>query len=309
MALDYTSTAVIADLKRRGKIPTNQNLYQETDLAAILSAEINDTILPRIMSVREDHFVTFKDTLIVTGTDSYAIPQRAVGGKLKDVVIVDNLGTVLEDLPRLTYTDVSLFSPMDYVKLYGFYLQGDDVRLYPNASGWNGRYLRQYYFRRPNKLVVTTAAGKITAINTGTLEVTLDNAPSTWTAATTFDVIAGRPNFRSVVDDAVITNIAGSVLTFTSVTGFTVGDYVAEAGESPVPQIPYDAFGWLAQRGALKAVESIANQQELAAHIAAATDQEARFIDKITPRVDDAPKKIVSRKGIFRASRRLTWPR
>lgn len=311
MAIDYTTTARIAGLKRRGKIPTNQNLYQEADFLEMLSDEMIDEIVPTLMSVRNDYLLAKESQTIVLGQSEYDIPWRAVGDKLKDATIVDEVTEdVIEDLPFLDADAMAAHTPMDYIKLYGFAVEANKVRLFPNESAWVGRKLKLTYFRRPNRLVATTSAGKVQSINTGTNEVTLDNVPTTWTTALEYDVIKGSPAFDPRADGISISGIAGYVVTLPSLpTGLAVGDYFAEKGESPIPQIPYDAFGWLEQLGAVKAVESISNAQELQAHIGMAQKLENKFLLKITPRVDHGAKKIVPRKGIFRSTRRLTWPR
>lgn len=308
MTTDYTTTELIASVKRRATVPTNQNLFEDRDFVKVLSDELLATVVPRILSVREDYFVAYKDTTVVAGTQVYTIPTRAIGGKLKDVVIVDPTnGNAIQNLPRLTYQDISLYQPGNGCGLYGFYLEGNNVHLYP-TDAFATKTLRVYYYRRPSRLVQTSSCGKVTNI-VGTL-VTLDLVPSSWTASTELDAIAGRPGFEPLQDDFNASSIAGFDLSFATLpTGLQVGDYIAEAGESPIAQIPYDAFSWLSQLGAVKCVEAIGNSTELQNHQAMAQKLEAQLMNLIAPRVDEESKKIVSRRGIFRASRGVLWPK
>lgn len=306
MAIDYTMTERIASVKRRASIPTSQSLYTDADLASIMSYELLNVVVPKILAVREDYFLTSADQSVVSGTQAYRIPSRAIGDKLKELHIVDN-NTVSHNLPRLSYDDLAGEAPIADVKLYGFYLKGNEVVLYPDNQ-FVGKTLRMYYYRRPNNLIVTSSAGKITAL-AGNV-ATLDVVPTAWTTSDTFDVISGSPGFHSRGDDQVVTDITGLDVTFSSIpTGTVVGDYVALSGESPIPQIPYDAFGWLEQRTALKCVEGIGNAQELQAHGTLAQDMEARLLALLTPRVDEESKKVVNRRGIFRVGRGVAWPR
>jgi hypothetical protein len=307
MSTDYSSTELIASIKRRAAIPTVQNLFQDADFVDMASDELQSSLVPKMMAVREDYFSKHTDTLITSGTNDFAIPSRAVGQKLKDVIIVNSDGWAIQNLPRLSYTDISLYSPTDYVRLFGFYLEGTTLKLWP-VNTWADKYLRIYYYRRPNRLVLPSQAGKVTNI-VGTT-VTVDNVPTTWTTGTLVDLIAGRPGFDSLADDKAITGVAGFDLSFASVpTGLQVGDWIAEAGESPVPQIPYEGFSWLAQATACKVVEAIGNTNELQVHQAKLKILEDHFMSVLSPRVDEEPKKIVSRKGIFRFGKFRSWLR
>lgn len=308
--IDYSTTERIASVKRRASVPTNQNLFLDSDFVKILSDGLIDTVLPMIMSVREDYFLTYQDTLVGAGVSSLNIPVRAVGGKLKDVVFVDpSTGNATEDLPRLSYADISLYQPADYIKMRGFYVEGDKVKFFPPDIA-EGKTVRLYYFRRPSRLVEVSATGKVVAINTTTKEVQLNNVPTTWTTSTELDVIEGVPPFKSLADDVNVTLIAGFVLTFLTLpTGLAVGDYIAEAMESPIPQIPFEAFGYLDQLGAVKVIEAVGTTEEVQKHAAMAQALEKKLFTMLTPRVDNAPQKIVSRNGLFRSARGMYWPR
>jgi hypothetical protein len=260
------------------------------------------------MAVRENYFVANSDTLVVSGQKAYPIPTRAIGDKLKDVVIVDADGNPIDELVLIPDNEVGSGQIVSQNSGQGFYIEANNVILYPDETAWVGRYLRMRYFRRPNRLVPVTSTGKVT--NIAGLVVTLDNVPTTWTTATELDVIQGKPPFNSRADGITVAGIAGFDLTLLALpTGLVIGDYFAEAQESPIPQLPVDSFGWLAQRGAIKALESVGNPAELQAHVAMADRMAIKFLTKITPRVDDQPKKIISRNGIFRNTRRTIWPR
>lgn len=309
--IDYTTTELVADVKQRCSVPTSQNLFDEADFIRFLSSKLRDNVLPQIMSAREDFFVSSVDLTIDNTTitaNEYAIPERAVGMKLKTVVLVDAQGNE-EELPRLSFEDKSLPAYVDYQRLYGYYLQGNKVRLHL-ADSFTNQTLRLYYFRRPNKLVKTSEAGKITGIDTVTNVVTVDNAPTSWTTNTTFDLICGDPPFDSKGDDQAITNIAGFDITFSSLpTDLAVNDWVAEAGESPVAQIPYEAYSLLTQLGVIKVLEALKDTQGLQNAINDYTQMKQDFFTMISPRVDGQPKKVVSRSGTWRLSGARKWGR
>jgi hypothetical protein len=301
MAVDYTTTELIANLKRRASVPTNQSLFENSDFLGLMSDEMESVLVPLILAAREGYFATYSDTLLVAGTNTFDIPDRAVGGKLQDVLIVDSDGNTIQDLPSLNSHDQGIDTDDLERQMYGFFMEGMRVRLFP-ADNWVGYYLRMKYYRKPNRLVTEASAGQVTAIDTGTNTVTLGNVPTTWSTSTTFDVIEGRPHFRSLADDQAITALSGYDLTFSSLpTGLVVGDWVAEAGESPIPQVPFEAFKWLAQAGACKVVEALGKTSELQAAQGKLNVLENAFLKLISPRVDYAPKKIIPHHGIFRS--------
>lgn len=304
--IDYTMDGVIADVKRSGAIPTHQSLFEEEDFVAVLSDDMKTILVPLLMSVQENHFQTYYETTILVDQDHYEIPWRAIGNKLKTVEIYDGT-TRLKVLPRLDLRDIASDASLSYLLYNGFRMEGTDVVLYP-VNAYTEKTLRLTYFRRPNDLVPTSESGKIVTINTGTNEVQLDNVPTDWTTTDTFDVIQNKPPFKCLGEEVGITTIAGLVITFSTLpTGMAVGDYVAIKGQSPIPQIPYDAFPLLAQRGVCQVLGALSPQQ---GEIAEKGYQElaGMYLKIIAPRVDDAPKKLVNRKGIWQGGGSNRWP-
>lgn len=304
MSVDYTSTGLIAQVKRLASVPTNQSLFDETAFLEFLSDEMLTEMVPQILSCRENYFETYTDYPVVSGTDRYIIPRRAIGDKLKNVVWVNSDGTE-SHCPKLTDKDIE---EADAYWLAGHFIRGNYIHLHPNAAAFPGMTLRAKYYRRPNRLVKTSQAGQVVSI-LGNV-VTLSSAPTTWTTATILDAIKGKPGFESLGDDLTITLIAGFDLTFATVpTGLEAGDWIAEAGESPIPQIPYEMHGTLAQKGAAKIMEALGSQAGLQAAQAKLQIKEQRALTLLTPRVDEKPKRVVSRRGIWRSGGRQRWPR
>jgi len=309
MAIDYTSDELIADVKQRASVPTTQNLFDESKFVRFLSNKMHSNLVPLIMAVREDYFVTQSDQDITAASsvaNKYPIPSRAIGMKLRDVVLVADTGEE-ESLPRITYKDKALPGFTDFQRLWGFYIEGNNIRLH-QAESFASQTLRFYWYRRPNRIVKKSLAGQITGI-VGNI-VSLDNAPTTWDTTTLFDVIDGQPGFQSRGDDQTITLKSGFDLTFTSVpTGTVVGDWVAEAGESPIPQIPWELFPLLAQTGVIKVLEALKDVQGIQMAMAdyGKMSEDARKM--LSPRVDDEAQKAVSRKGVWRTGGARNWRR
>lgn len=304
--IDYTSTANIEGVKRRATLPDNaQGLFPDDDICKILTAELHSDIVPLLMGVAEEFFLHNKDHDIVSGTNYYEIPARAAGQKLKDVVLLDSSGNE-SILSRIDPSEIK------HSSVKGFHFEDDRVRLLPDGATYSQFDLRMKYFRRPNNIVETTDAGRITAINTGTRQVTIANLPVAWTTSTTFDFIKGTPGFKSRADDQAISaiNSASKILTFSSALpdGLIVGDWVAESGFSPIAQIPYDVHPLLEQRAVIKILEGLGDREGMSAAGDVYKDMVDKFMVLVTPRSDGTPKKIISRNPLFGgSSRRPPW--
>lgn len=300
MAVDYTTTGLVAKLKRFGSVPTSQALFLTADFIALMNDELMNTVLPLIQRVKEQYFATYTDTAIVSGTAAYRIPSRAAGNQLIDIVVVDDSGNEAS-LPNLGPQGIKNQGGFMTNDNFGFYVKDDKIVLWPTPTV-TGRSLRFKYVRRPNQLIATSSAGLITAVNTGTKEVTVSSAPTGFTTSKIYDLISNIPPFASLGDDLAITSIVGNVITFTDTlpTGLAAGMYVCEASESPIPQVPYEAHALLAQLGAVKALEAMDDKGIKKAQ-SKADQMLMDFEGLISARIDLTNEKVVNRGGIFDA--------
>jgi len=300
MAKDFTAQALALQLKRRGSMPTSQSLFQVSDLIQFMSEEVQSTIAPKMTAVREEYFVHIEDVPIVTTQESYALPTRAMGNALRDYCLLDSAGSEI-NLPRLVPEVLKTNPAQTSNRLFGAYLQNEKLFIFPNTDGFPGYSVRFRYMRRPSDLVEKSSASQITAINPTLNEVTVSSAVSTWTTATEFDFIGNASPFVSKGDDRTINSLVTNVLTFdnTLPTDLAIGDWVVEAMFSPVPQIPYQAFNWLAQLGVIRSMDALTDEKSLKNAYTAADRMEADFIKLITPRVQGSVQRINNRNGIF----------
>ncbi len=146
----YDTTALVADIRRRASLPTTSaSGTADADLLALANGEMVE-LYAAVLGVREEFFVTDKDYAITAAQAAYAIPTRAAGARLREVVKVDSAGvrTNLDkmDLEDLNSLDTTSGEPTN------FYLKGNKVYLYPTPSTTTGT-LRLSYLRRPNRLV------------------------------------------------------------------------------------------------------------------------------------------------------------
>lgn len=305
--VDGTDLSLVDSVQTRILMPLSANTLTEIKIIELLDEEMRSTVVPLVLAAKEEFYVQNYDQTLVAGTYNYTIPDRAAFATWRDIVLVDSIGNeiAMTELPpeyvKITYP-VGNLPPM-YV--FGFVMNNDRITLWPPNSTIPTNYsLRMKVKRRPNHLTSTANCGQITAINTGTKEVTLnDDGDGTWTTATTFDMIPNSPQFTSLGDDLAISaiNTTTNVLTFTASlpSGLAVGDWVCPAAMSCVPQIPYDMFPLLAQRGVIKCLEALGDNQGLQVAERRYQDMAMDFARTVSPRIAGSRKTLVNRTANF----------
>lgn len=239
----FTSANLISSVQRRAFLPTNQQTFSEEAILAIADEQIKSRILPNIMAVREEFFVHPIEQTIVAGTAAYNIHSRSVGMICREVQIRDAGGSIT-NLARIEPENVES-SVAGAVT--GFYLRNNQIVLHRTPSAAIGTLL-QHIFLRPGDLVLTSAAGLISAIDTVLNTVTVSSIPSTWATGNIFDFVKQDGGQEYLAIESTSTDVTSNVITFSSLpTGLRVGDYVALKGTSPLLQMPPDYHPVIAQ--------------------------------------------------------------
>lgn len=304
MSIDYSVNSLVTSVKQRTMNASNQNLFTDADMVRIASEELQSVLIPYIESIKGEYFVKTLDTTFVQGQQAYTMPQRATGMKLRDVMLVDFQGNQI-NLPYINPEDLK--SNWAYAAIqFGFYPKDNQIILVlGNLSALgNYQYVRMNYFRRPDTLCTTNtmdspASGQITAINTGTNEVTLNFVPTTWTTSTLVGVVNDMPPFQSWADSQVITNISGFVLTFSSLpAGMEVGDWVAESNFSPIPEIPVECHRVLETLTSARILQ-YSGDPAFQVFQAQAEAQKRDLINVLSPRIDGSARKIPLRNSLW----------
>lgn len=294
---NYLVDNLVTSVRNRYVQPVSQNLFQDTDIVALLDEEMRSYIVPLINSVREDNYTLNVDQPVVSTSTEYRIPTRAAGGILRDVVFVDPNGNEI-GLSRLSPAQIKATFPFGFqlpLYTFGFYLQYDQFVPYPqqtqNATAYT---LRMKILRRPNNLTLSSNCAQITAVASNI--ITVSNLDTTWTTSTLFDIIQNFPLFVSISDDTVITNIntATNQITLSSVpTGLAVGMYLCPQYMSCIPQMIYEAYPMLIQRGVVALSRSLGDSQGTELAEKEYEKMKVAFIGMIEPRVELSGKKIV----------------
>ena len=297
MAENFTTESLISGVKRRGSIPENQNLFTASDLLSMADDELRSVLFPMLMNLHGEYFVTTTDYTMVAGVTEYAIPSTAIATKLRDVTVLSPDGLSEVSIPQLspdTVYDSTGSSSASRGNL-GFFIRGNNVKVFPQEIA--GDILRLYFFRRPNKLVETSAAGQILSINTSLNLLTLSNVPSTWIAGDTVCSIDSKPGFDLHIESRALTDVSAPTITLASIADFVVGDWVCREGESTIAQIPVEAHPILEQATTVRALLALGDPR-WQDQLTQLSNMVNAFTQMTSGRVEGEPKSLSSSAGI-----------
>lgn len=247
MALDYSTApatgllAMIRDITYAG---SSLRDWDDVKLIRLLNRMVEERLVPFIMAARKSHFDTFQDTPLVALDQSYPLPSKATGGKLRALLIVDSNGNFYSDLRERDLEDgVTMGStagggtvPAGVPVVYWF--QGNQVFLFPPPAGVPaGLALRFHFLNRPSTLVATTACVQITALPGGSVvTVASGSIPTTGYAnGSAIDLVQNKPGFDVQFSGTISSQTATSI-TFNAAVPSTVavGDWVCVSDTAPV---------------------------------------------------------------------------
>jgi hypothetical protein len=300
MRPQYNTEELIKAIKRACSVPTSQLTYTNEDFAEIANDCLQTEVVPLIMSTREDYLVEYED--VSSPADGVIpFPASAVGAKLRNVCFVQQSSPlVLVNLPRVDLDVVAGVGFFNYATLAGFYVQGNDLVLYPNTSVPVNTQLRLYYYKRTLVLAPPALYGQVQSIDTGSNTVVLDFVPYDWAAGTQINSVGSQPNFVVTNALATVSAVSSPSIVLDTVEGIEVGDYISEVGYSAVPQVPIEAHNYLAQVSAVKCLEGLGDRDGMAAANEKAKMLKESLLVMISQRVDGSVKKVMSPSGGLR---------
>lgn len=335
----WSSSGLIQSIQRNTLLPASQATYTQADMLALLNEALQSEVIPYILSLAENYFVTTVQIPIIQSSSTayvqasagsagpnvaYQLPPDAIGKKLVNVSVVTAQGIMLT-LPQVTPWQIG--SQVSYTT--GCFTQGDLLYLFPAAAYSSLVTIQLTYPQAPLALcddTGTPAAGEPSSAEVGNVAVdtfgkptgviTVNGTlPSSFTVGAVVNFVSGQPQFRTTAA-AAITNISGFQLTvdpvvLTDAQGratVNVGDWVANVGYAPFLQLPVEARNLVTQAAIVKILEGLGDNKSATADgrykamkLAAAS--------LLSPRIDDSPKTLTSsNRGIGASwSQRFRW--
>ncbi len=291
--MSFTTADFLNSVRQRGSLPTttNSNNVNNTDnLLKLATEELHIKLVPMLLSVREEFYVAKKNYSITASQSEYAIPANAVGMIVRDIQIITG-----SEVRSLTPIDSEFINTTASGQPEGYYLEHNNVVLYPTPSATTGT-LRIRYFQRPNRLALTTACAQISSIDTGTNTVVVSTIPSTWATGIVLDFIGAIVPYRTIDIEYTTTSVSSTTIVFSTLpTGLAVGDWLAPTGYSPIPQVPFEFQPLLAQMTVVKALEALGDNNGVKQASENLKMIEAAAIQLISPRVQGEAKRVVRR--------------
>jgi hypothetical protein len=314
------SKDLIKTIRRRAFIPRSQETFTDDDFLEMATEEVNIGLMDQIIEARGDYLVYSVDIPMSVGTSQYAVPSRAHGNKLRDAVIVNEDGDIVYELSQLSLDEIIDFqSNYSYQKRTYFYMLNNMLVLNDDVVK-QGFFLRMYFYMRPNKLVLNERAGVIDAISDSTdidgnaiKILSFTTLPKHFTNSIKYDITGAiSPNkivHFNLIPSAI--NITTKTVTFlaSDVPSVAAGDYLTQAEETIVPNIPTEYHPVVAQRVAIACLEAMGDEQNKQSAERKLAQMEKAVLKIVTNRVEGAPKKIKNRFGTLQAlnRNRMKW--
>jgi hypothetical protein len=241
----YTSDDLITAIERSSFQPAAQDHFDTPAKLAIADEEIAETLAPLLVSLDSGYFLESADTALVADQAGYDLDRYAMWNKLRKVRIVETTGK-LRTIDMLTEEQTDDY-PIDSGSPVAFAMQDKQIVLYPPPDSAD-ETLRQWIYRRPGRLVATTAAAVVLSQNgSGVVTYTADK-PATFTSSSVHDFYRGTSPFRRIATAATAT-ASGSATTHTFATAtaalLQAGDYVCVRDETVYPAVPIELFPFL----------------------------------------------------------------
>lgn len=281
----YDTDYLIAQIKRRGSLPTSQNLFTDAKLVLMIDDELKTRIVPFLMSFQDNWFAEHYTYTGDGSTTRFAIPTNAVGQKLKDLSIWQGSQPKYSNIPRVE------FENLQYVN-YGYYIEGTNINIYPPTKApLSTDTVDMTYYKRVSNIVATSAARAISAIAT----VNVDSSttlPATFIAGAEVQIVSRSSPFN-ILWTGEISSVAGNTVTLDSApTTASVGDWLCLLGETVFPQVPIECIPMLCQAVVIRCMEAMNDAEGMKNAMANYQQIEYSTKSTLSPRVDSSPSKI-----------------
>ncbi len=300
MLPQYTTEQLIANIKRRCTVPTSQLTYTPDDFVDLANDELQGEVVPLLMSTREEYFVDFVD-IPAPADRIIPFPENTTASKVRSVCYIQpGSPLILINLPRIDLDVVAGVGFNNFNTLAGFFIQGNEIHLWPTTSVPVGTTIRIYYYRRTLALAPPGSYGQVVAIDSMTNSLQLDALPLAWAANTEINAIYSKPGFTITNPLMTVVSVSSPTIVVDDVTGVSVGDYVSDYGYSPIPQIPIEAHAYLAQLTAAKCLEGLGDSEGMTAAMNKAEQLKKGLLVLLSQRVDGSTKKVMNASGGLR---------
>ncbi len=239
----YTTDDLLTQVRISCFLPSAQVTFTDAEILSIGDDEVLSSFAPMLVSLNQNIYLENVTTPFVAGQNRYVINKYAMWNKLRRVD--KQTSTNIVEMHRIEIDELAYHPQTGTPRSY--YLDDSSIIVVPTPAVSQDS-LYYWIYRRPGRMVVTSAAAKVQSINYNTGAVTYTAAPpATFTASSTHDSYANRSPFRRVGTEATATALAANVQTFpaASVAGLLAGDYVCVVEETVFPPLTAELHPFL----------------------------------------------------------------
>ena len=309
MARNLIASKLINSVRNRAFIPDDTSTYTDSDVLDILNEEMDVGLLNTLLVLNEEHLVTNTEVPFVSGQDSYKIPYRAIGNKLRDVAYIGSSGVY--ELSQISLEELSDYR-RGYTNRYQdvFYIEGDEVKFVNVVL--QAEKIRMYFYLRPNVIVKEDECAKINSIDRNTGIILVSNFPTAHSSTTEFDFIQTRTPNKILGFDITPSATNKNQFSYTFdpediPDSLQAGDYICIAEESPFPNVPTELHPILAQRAAVFILEAMGDTENLQNARGKLAQMENSVQTMLESRVEGAPQKINPRHSTLVQTKTSGW--
>lgn len=244
--------------------------FSTADIIAMLNEQVGSYLYDLMRPYAQNYAVQTSDQLLVSGQQTYSVPDRAVNGTLEAMGIVDPTG-------KTPGYRLALYDLQDSVLLQrvagatvpvAYSLESNVVRLWPTPSTITSAQntLRIQYMQRASELVdvsaVCTLTGALSNVTPTSYRVNVGTIPATFTTGARVELVDASPGYSTFSPSGVISATGAGTVDVTGVapTGPLVpgaGDYLCLYDQAPVlTNVPLEFQECLLQWVGLKMMEA-----------------------------------------------------
>lgn len=313
MSRVLTGDKLVESIRNRTMTPDDTSVFTDDNLLDIANEEMDVQLLDKLLSLHEEN-LTISVDLPRVASGEYEIPYRAIGNKVRDISMIKS-STVYE-MSQISIGELADYSVGDQSYNQGndkFYVENSKIKLVQSTNSYDS--IRVYFYIRPNSITKLEKAGTISTISTdvGLTETTFTftSLPSTFTTSIKYDVIGHRTPNKIKTFDLTALEVSTTLKTVkfayadiqAILPEILVGDYICQAEESPVPNVPTEMHPLLAQLSAVNVLEALNDTEGLSNAERKLGKMEKSVMQLVDDRVELAPKKIKPRHGTLNEGR------
>lgn len=291
----YTADDLILDIKRRSFLPVAQRQFSNANLLTIADEQLLGTIAPKLRRLDQGYWLEAYDQALVADQRRYAFPRYAMWNKVNALHLVDADGAVVQPLTRAEPYNQRWTRGVASGQPTRCWFEHDKVVLDPppSSAAASALTLRQWIYRRPNRLIETSGALQIVSIAGNDVTTTTVDS-DVFYEGEEVDVFSPNSPFTRVATGMTLGGVTGDTFTQTAadVALLSEGDWICPQDRTVFPCLPIEMVPYLVS---LVVLELSASQGDAEAYRVAREGiirDMVSLLDGASNRADSQPKTV-----------------